>query len=62
MEPLTTIELETCDWLGILLLAGIAAAEAWTLAEHPGKRAMFTGRERAHRAANNHAPAELRRS
>jgi hypothetical protein len=32
MEPLTTIELRACKWLGILALAASAAAELYALA------------------------------
>ncbi len=56
MEPLTTINLGSCKWLGMLVLAGTAAAELMSLA-HDGKLDLhsFVGRELARRAQQSRA-------
>ena len=52
MEPLTTIELGSCGWLGLLALACFAAAELWSLEEGAHERpATFAERERVRRGA-----------
>jgi len=56
MEPLTTIELGTCGWLGILMLACLATAETWHLAsEATEPDTSFAGREIAQRAVAQQA-------
>jgi len=48
MESLTTIELRTCKWLGILALASSAAAKLYALARTPdASLASFSHRETA---------------
>ncbi len=51
MEPLTTIDLEGCTWLGVMILLSAIAADF--LSELLGSDRLRTGfadRERAHRA------------
>jgi len=50
MEPLTTIELRTCKWLGIVALACSTAAELMRLAHSDGPVLWWTHRETARRA------------
>ena len=51
MEPLTTIELRCCKWLGVLAFAGAVAAEVLDLVQSPiGQTRMFVARERVRRA------------
>jgi ATP-dependent exoDNAse (exonuclease V) alpha subunit len=52
MEPLTTIELRTCKWLGIVALACSAAAELLSLARGNGRAASWLSRESARRPAS----------
>ncbi len=49
MEPLTTIELRTCKWLGIIALACGAAAELMRFAHGDGPVLPWTHRETARR-------------
>ena len=58
MEPLTTIELASCEWLGILALACVLAAEFWNAGDAPkADRATFAGRELTRRAASRRTNA-----
>ena len=50
MEPLTTIELRTCKWLGIIALACSATAELLSLAQGDGRAMSWLTRESARRA------------
>jgi hypothetical protein len=52
MEPLTTIELRTCKWLGIVALACSAAAELLSLAQGNGRILSWTTREDTRRATS----------
>jgi hypothetical protein len=52
MEPLTTIELGTCKWLGIIALACSAVAELLSLANDTGSAKSWTTRESARRATS----------
>ena len=50
MEPLTTIELRTCKWLGIIALTCSAVAELLSLAHANGHALSWSNRENARRA------------
>ena len=50
MEPLTTIELRTCKWLGVIALACSAVAELLRLAHDTGSAKSPATRETARRA------------
>ena len=50
MEPLTTIELRTAKWLGIITLACSAAAELMRLANGDGRAISWVTRTNANRA------------
>ena len=53
MEPLTTIELGTCKWLGLLALLGTIAAELLSLANEAQTNVeTFAGREMQRRSRN----------
>ena len=49
MEPLTTIELGTCKWFGIIALACSAVAELLSLANGNSRTLSWTTRENARR-------------
>ncbi len=55
MEPLTTIELGTCKWLGIIALACSAVAELLSLANGNSRTLSWTAREMARRASSRQA-------
>jgi hypothetical protein len=50
MEPLTTIDLGTCKWLGIVALAFSAAAELLSLANGSSRSSSWVTRDSARRA------------
>jgi hypothetical protein len=50
MEPLTTIELRTAKWLGIVALACSAIAELLSLANRNSRALSWPNRESARRA------------
>jgi hypothetical protein len=52
MEPLTTIELGTCKWLGIVALACSAIAELLSLANGNSRALSWATRETARRATS----------
>jgi len=53
MEPLNTITLGSCKWLGVLALAGMIAAELLSPAHEAHMNAeTFAGREMLRRARN----------
>jgi hypothetical protein len=52
MEPLTTIELGTCKWLGIVALACSAVAELISLANGNSLVLSWMHRETARRASS----------
>ena len=55
MKPLTTIELRTCKWLGIIALACSAAAELLSLAQESDRALSWINRENARRAVSRGA-------
>jgi hypothetical protein len=57
MEPLTTIELRTCKWLGIIALACSAAAELMHLAQGNGHAMSWLTRENTRRAISRRTNA-----
>ena len=57
MEPLTTIELRTCKWLGIIALACSAAAELLSLAQGNGHALSWTNRETTRRETSRRTNA-----
>ena len=52
MKPLTTIELGTCKWLGIVALAFGAVAELLSLANGNSRALSWGTRESARRATS----------
>lgn len=52
MEPLTTIELRTCKWLGIVALAFSAAAELLSLANGNSRSQSWAARASARRVTS----------
>jgi len=52
MEPLTTIELGSCKWLGIIALACSAVAELLSLANDNSRALSWTTRETARGATS----------
>ena len=59
MEPLTTIELRTAKWLGIVVLACSAANELMRLAHSDRRGTSWLTRETFHRAISR-GPVRLR--
>ena len=57
MEPLTTIELGTCKWIGIIALTCSAAAEILHLANGNSRTLPWANRETARRATSRRTSA-----